>query len=276
MRKLLNNPAVVLPLACIALLWVAHSYGLSDFLLKQFFGQSSRGNTLPFEQKNKSNASTKSEKAMETLIADRWLISAWARASVAKNEPFVANGLQSEVELPTITVPEIKDEEMVIVDKETFDAALVSTLGLDQEGYFVVFENVLNQPIRKRVGDVIYLQGSGPLMIPTFGIAETRRNPAEFKAQAASIIAGFKLLGVGTENVQDSGVASSQNTNNIAFIEDADGNMGIFKQGQLVHRNPNLGLDQIFKDADRDRVILIDPFGSEYELISLTETRKLN
>jgi hypothetical protein len=249
---------------------------LSDFLLKQFFGQASQGNTLPFEQKNKSNASTKSEKAMETLTADRWLISAWVRASVAKNEPFVANGLQSEVELPTITVPEIKDEEMVIVDKETFDAALVSTLGLDQEGYFVVFENVLNQPIRKRVGDVIYLQGSGPLMIPTFGIAETRRSPEEFKAQAASIIAGFKLLGVGTENVQDSGVASSQNTNNIAFIEDTKGNMGIFKQGQLVHRNPNLGLDQIFKDADRDRVILIDPFGSEYELISLTETRELN
>ena len=266
MRKLLNNPAFVLPLACIALLWVAHSYGLSDFLLKQFFGQASRGNTLPFEQKNKSNVSTKSEKAIVTLIADRWLISSWSRATLAKNEPFVANGLQSEFELPTIIVTEVKDEEMVIVDKETFDTALVSTLGLDQKGFFVVFENVLNQPIRKRVGDVIYLKEGGSLMIPTFGIAQKHLKLEQLRAIAREYVEGLKLLGVGTSNISGVDDVEEEDSRNIAIIQEASGVQKIFKQGDFVCRNPYLGLDQIGKSAEGDFIVLVDHFGTEYKL----------
>jgi len=97
MRKLLNNPVIVIPLACFALLWLLHSYGLTQYLLKQFVGQTRRVDAPPFVQNNKANASTKSEKAMGTLVADRWLISSWARTSIAKNEPFVANGLQKNL-----------------------------------------------------------------------------------------------------------------------------------------------------------------------------------
>lgn len=267
MRKLLNNPVIVIPLACFALLWLLHSYGLTQYLLKQFVGQTKRVDAVPFVQNNKANASTKSENAMGALVADRWLISSWARTSIAKNEPFVANGLQLKSELPDAL--EIEDEEMVIVDKETFDAALVSTLGLDQKGYFVVFENVLNQPIRKRVGDVIYLEGSGPLMIPTFGIAEARRTSEEIRVLAESMLANFSLLGVGAEEVADEESSFSENSMNIAFIQLADGKTGIFKQGDLVARDPHLGLDQVIKGVGEDTVVLVDQYANKYSLSSV-------
>lgn len=271
MRKLLNNPVIVIPLACFALLWLLHNYGLTQYLLKQFVGQTRRVDAAPFVQNNKANASTKSEKAMGTLVADRWLISSWARTSIAKNEPFVANGLQKKSELPdTLEIEiEIEDEEMVVVDKETFDAALVSTLGLDQKGYFVVFENVLNQPVRKRVGDVIYLEGSGPLMIPTFGIAEARRTSEEIRVLAESMLANFSLLGVGAEEVAEEESSFSENSMNIAFIQLADGKTGIFKQGDLVARDPHLGLDQVIKGVGEDTVVLVDQYANKYSLSSV-------
>jgi hypothetical protein len=158
---------------------------------------------------------------------------------------------------------------MVIVDKETFDAALVSTLGLDQKGYFVVFENVLNQPIRKRVGDVIYLEGSGPLMIPTFGIAEARRTSEEIRVLAESMLANFRLLGVGAEEVAEEESSFSENSMNIAFIQLADGRTGIFKQGDLVARDPHLGLDQVIKGVGEDTVVLVDQYANKYSLRSV-------
>lgn len=279
MRKLLNNPAVVLPLAFLALLWVAHSYGLSGYILRQFVEQTRPVITSNFEVKSKLNATTQSEKAMSILIADRWLVNNWSRLTTITNEPFVANSRLSEIELPTsnptptVSTPEIEKAEMVIVDKETFDAAIVSTLGLDQDGYFVVFENVLNQPVRKRVGDVIHIKGGDSLMIPTFGIAEARTKPEAFKKQADAIVAKFKLLGVGIEDIPNTNGETSQNVKNIAFIQDANGETKIFKHGQLVHRNPHLGLNHIFKGENRDCVILIDRFGAEYELTTQPEPR---
>ena len=39
MRKYLNNPRIVIPLALFAVLWVCHSYGLLDQLLPDFSDQ---------------------------------------------------------------------------------------------------------------------------------------------------------------------------------------------------------------------------------------------
>ena len=36
MRKYLNSPRIVIPLALFAVLWVCHSYGLLDQLLPDF------------------------------------------------------------------------------------------------------------------------------------------------------------------------------------------------------------------------------------------------
>lgn len=267
MRKLLNNPVIVIPLACFALLWLLHSYGLTQYLLKQFVGQTKRVDAIPFVQNIKANdASSKSEKAMGALVADRWLVSSWARTSIAKNEPFVAYGLQKRSKLPDTLKTEIEEEETVIVDKETFQAALVSKLGLDKEGFFVVFENVLNHPVRKRVGDLIYIEDSGPHMIPTFGIAEKKRSAGEVQLLVESMLKNSKLLGVGTDQAANPEKSHSENSISTAVIEFADGRTEIFKQGDLVLRDPHLGLDRVMKGAGEASATLVDRNGNEYTL----------
>ena len=39
MRKYLNNPRIVIPLAVLVMLWVCHSYGLLDQWLPNFSNQ---------------------------------------------------------------------------------------------------------------------------------------------------------------------------------------------------------------------------------------------
>ncbi|MGB0409851.1 MAG: hypothetical protein ACPGIC_07645 [Opitutales bacterium] len=267
MRKWLNNPVVVLPLALLALLWVAYSYGLFDYLLGRFVGQPKAQAAIVTRLPEESASVSKGELAMKSLISEPWLITNWVRASVVKNEPFVANGFITDPELP-MPIPVENAEEVVIIDQQTFEAALVSSLGLDRYGYFVTFENILNLPVRKRVGDEIYLKESGALIIPTFGIAETRRSPEQLRALAGAIVAELRLLGVGTDEANDDMADASDNSKNIAFIQGSRGQMGIFKQGQLVSRDPNLGLDKIFKGEGLDRVILVDQYANEYELKS--------
>jgi hypothetical protein len=272
MRKFLNNPAVVLPLACIALLWVGYSYGLTNHLLRNFGGQTTQETTRTARKTGPLDSSTRSEKAMVNLIAERWLVSGWVRSTVAKNEPFVADSFQTKAELPAeIAAPEIEEEKTVIVDRETFQAALVSKLGLDKEGFFVVFENVLNQPVRKRVGDLIYIEDSGPLVIPTFGIAEKKRSAEEIQVYVESIVKNFKLLGVGTEEAANAESSHSESSMNIAFIELTDGRTEIFKQGDLVLRDPHLGLDKVIKGIKEDSVVLVDQYSNEYSLKSGSE-----
>ena len=270
MRKLLNNPAVVLPLAIVALLWVAYSYGLMDRILNNFRGKTEAETVQPLAKPDPIGSASRTEKAMKNLTGDRWLIRSWVKSTIAKNEPFVANGLKTKPELPALELePETERKETVIVDKETFQAALVSRLGLDREGFFVVFENILNEPVRKRVGEVIYFEGSGPLVIPTLGIPERKRSAQAVQHLAKSTLASLTLLGVGTEGSEERGGASSEDSMAIAMIQLPDGQTEVFKQGDLVVRNPHLGLDQVIKDVGNGSVILVDQHGNEYPLESV-------
>ena len=271
MRQHLNNPFVVLPLALVAFLWGAYSYGLVDWVSAKFLDDSDQ----VIVQKNSSDLTDKmnrlSVETMRALPRDSWLISNWIRESLAKNEPFVADYNFDKLPPSIINIDVEEAEKTVILDQQSFEAAIATKLGLDGSGYFVEFENVLNLPVRKRVGDTIYLLESGALQIPTFGIAERSRTAEEQRQEIESALSKMKLLGVGTQGaISELGEnkASENNTKNTAFIQVEGAKMEIYKQGELVHRNPNLGLDKIIKGKFFDQVILVDADLNEYSLKS--------
>ena len=271
MRQHLNNPIVVIPLALIAFLWGAYSYGLVDWVSTKFLDNSAQA----LFQNGSSNLPDKtnqlSVKTMRTLSRDSWLISSWNRESFVKSEPFVSDYNFDKLPPAIINIDVEEAEKTVILDQQSFEAAIATKLGLDGNGYFVEFENVLNLPVRKRVGDTIYLLESGALQIPTFGIAERSRPAEEQRLAIKSALSKMKLQGVGTQGaISELGEnkASENNTKNTAFIQVEGAKMEIYRQGELVHRNPNLGLDKIIKGKSFDQVILVDADLNEYSLKS--------
>ena len=271
MRQHLNNPFVVIPLALIAFLWGAYSYGLVDWFSAKFLDNSDQvlvqtDSSYPPDKINRLSIET-----MRVMLRDSWLISNWIRESLAKNEPFVADYNFDKLPPSIIQLDEEEVEKTVIVDQQSFEAAIATKLGLDGSGYFVEFENVLNLPVRKRVGDTIYLLESGALQIPTFGIADRSRTAEEQRQAIESALSKMKLQGVGTQGaISELGEnkASENNTKNTAFIQVEGAKMEIYRQGELVHRNPNLGLDKIIKGKSFDQVILVDADLNEYSLKS--------
>jgi hypothetical protein len=83
------------------------------------------------------------------------------------------------------------------------------------------------------------------------------------------MLANFRLLGVGAEEVAEEESSFPENLMNIAFIQLADGRTGIFKQGDLVARDPHLGLDQVIKGVGEDTVVLVDQYANKYSLRSV-------
>ena len=271
MRQHLNNPFVVIPLALIAFFWGAYSYGLIDWISTKFLDNSDQAlaQTDTSYVPNKTNLV--SVDTIRAMSRDSWLISTWVRESIVKNEPFVADYNFDKLPPSIINIDVEEAEKTVILDQQSFEAAIATKLGLDGSGYFVEFENVLNLPVRKRVGDTIYLLESGALQIPTFGIAERSRTAEEQRKAIESALLKMKLQGVGTQGevsaLSDS-KASENNTKNTAFIQVEGAKMEIYKQGELVHQNPNLGLDKIIKGKSFDQVILVDADLNEYSLRS--------
>ncbi|MGC6424533.1 MAG: hypothetical protein ACON4O_06050 [Lentimonas sp.] len=205
---------------------------------------------------------------MQILVLDRWLSREAISGGYLEREPFAGNQPVRTVRDPIVEVADEPEIE-VIVDQQTFQTALISRVGLDRHGYFVAFENVLNVPVRKRVGDKIYIKDSGPLVIPTFGIAQKKVSAEELNAMARSTIEGFKLLGVGTDRASDSAGGDAESSRNIAFIQKPGSEKKIFAQGDFVSRLPNLGLDKIVKSVDGDYIVLVDQFGAEYRIDSI-------
>lgn len=271
MRRHLNNPAIVLPLALLALAWAAYSYGLVDFVWGKLFAKAeSMDSREEHVEPSSAAASERSALALQGLIRGPWLSANWVRESAIRKEPFVAEYSFEKKQLPAPALPGIEElEKRVVVDRETFEAIISSKLGLDRDGFFVVFENVLNLPVRKRVGDEVYLQDVGPLKIPTFGIAEQSRSLEEHQRAIQATLQKMKLQGVGTESSraeEDGTLAAENDAKNIAFIEVSGSSIEIYRQGELVHRNPSLGLDRISKGDRVDRVVLVDIYQNEYEL----------
>lgn len=192
MRKYLNNPRIVIPLAVLVMLWVCHSYGLLDQWLPDF---SNRPQSLAATQvviEKEVLALTPSGQVMQGLVRDQWLLRNWTKSSAIKNEPFVANFNFAKNELPEGSfrpIPAVTEE--VVVDPVTLDQYIVEHLGLDEMGFFVRFGS-----INKRQGDLLMTKSGVELVLGSIALAEERRTEAEHDAIIVIVLSRMQLLAV--------------------------------------------------------------------------------
>ena len=191
MRKYLNNPRIVIPLALFVVLWVCHSYGLLDQLLPDFSDQPQSLAATQVAVEKEVLALTPSGRVMQGLVRDQWLLRSWSKSSAIKNEPFVANFSFAKNELPEETsAPEVV-EEVVVINPVTLDQYIVEHLGLDEMGFFVRFG-----PINKRQGDLLMTKSGAELVLGSIALAEERRTEAEHDAIIVIVLSRMQLLAV--------------------------------------------------------------------------------
>ena len=304
MRKYLNNPRIVLPLALFVMLWVCHSYGLLDELLPNFSNQPQSLAATQVVVEKEVLALTPSGRVMQGLVRDQWLLRSWSKSSAIKSEPFVANFSFAKNELPEVnSAPEVV-EEVVVIDPVTLDQYIVDHLGLDEMGFFVRFG-----PINKRQGDLLMTKSGVELVLGSIALAEERRTEAEHDATIALLLSRMQLLAViknaskdvisgaddfiladlttaedialstepslaeltksqGTfregDTVNPELINRSEESQNSASAVISGGLMEhqIYRLGDLVQKNPVLGLAKVHDDY----VQLVDRYGKFYRL----------
>ena len=191
MRKHLNNPRIILPLALFVALWVCYSYGLLDQLLTNFSNQPKSLAATQVVIEKEVLALTPSGRVMQGLVREQWLLRNWRKSSAIKNEPFVANFSFTKNELPEgISAPEVV-EEVVVIDPVTLDQYIVEHLGLDEIGFFVRFGT-----INKRQGDLLMTKSGMELVLGSIGLAEQRRTEAEHDALILMHLSRMQLQAV--------------------------------------------------------------------------------
>ena len=249
MRKYLNNPRIVIPLALFVMLWVCHSYGLLDQLLPNFSNQPQSLAATQVAVEKEVLALTPSGRVMQGLVRDQWLLRSWSKSSAIKSEPFVANFSFAKNELPEgIFAREVAEEvveEAVVIDPFTLDQYIVDHLGLDEMGFFVRFG-----PINKRQGDLLMTKSGAELVLGSIALAEERRTEAEHDAIIVIVLSRMQLLAV-IKNaskdvisaVDDSVLADLTTAEDIALstepsLADLTKNQGTFREGDTV--NPEL------------------------------------
>ena len=195
MRKYLNNPRIVIPLALFVVLWVCHSYGLLDQLLPDFSDQPQSLAATQVAVEKEALALTPSGRVMQGLVRDQWLLRSWSKSSAIKSEPFVANFSFAKSELLEETsAPEAVEEvveEVVVIDPVTLDQYIVEHLGLDEMGFFVRFGS-----INKRQGDLLMTKSGVELVLGSIALAEERRTEAEHDAIIVIVLSRMQLLAV--------------------------------------------------------------------------------
>ena len=195
MRKYLNNPRIVIPLALFVVLWVCHSYGLLDQLLPDFSDQPQSLAATQVAVEKEVLALTPSGRVMRGLVRDQWLLRSWSKSSAIKSEPFVANFSFAKSELlEEASAPEAVEEvveEVVVIDPVTLDQYIVEHLGLDEMGFFVRFGS-----INKRQGDLLMTKSGVELVLGSIALAEERRTEAEHDAIIVIVISRMQLLAV--------------------------------------------------------------------------------
>ena len=193
MRKYLNNPRIVIPLAVLVMLWVCHSYGLLDQWLPDFSNQPQSLAATQVVIEEEVLALTPSGRVMQGLLRDQWLLRNWTKSSAIKNEPFVANFSFAKNELPEGTtgpIPEVV-EEVVLIDPFTLDQYIVEHLGLDEMGFFVRFGT-----INKRQGDLLMTKSGMELVLGSIALAEAKRSKAEHAATISMHLSQMQLQAV--------------------------------------------------------------------------------
>ena len=195
MRKYLNNPRIVIPLALFVVLWVCHSYGLLDQLLPDFSDQPQSLAATQVAVEKEALALTPSGRVMQGLVRDQWLLRSWSKSSAIKSEPFVANFSFAKSELlEEASAPEAVEEvveEVVVIDPVTLDQYIVEHLGLDEMGFFVRFGS-----INKRQGDLLMTKSGVELVLGSIALAEERRTEAEHDAIIVIVLSRMQLLAV--------------------------------------------------------------------------------
>ena len=195
MRKYLNNPRIVIPLALFVMLWVCYSYGLLDPLLPDFSNKSQSLAATQVAVEKEVLALTPSGRVMQGLVRDQWLLRSWSKSSAIKSEPFVANFSFAKSELLEETsAPEAVEEvveEVVVIDPVTLDQYIVEHLGLDEMGFFVRFGS-----INKRQGDLLMTKSGVELVLGSIALAEERRTEAEHDAIIVIVLSRMQLLAV--------------------------------------------------------------------------------
>ena len=195
MRKYLNNPRIVIPLALFVMLWVCHSYGLLDELLPNFSDQPQPLAATQVVVEKEVLALTPSGRVMQGLVRDQWLLRSWSKSSAINSEPFVANFSFAKSELLEETsAPEAVEEvveEVVVIDPVTLDQYIVEHLGLDEMGFFVRFGS-----INKRQGDLLMTKSGVELVLGSIALAEERRTEAEHDAIIVIVLSRMQLLAV--------------------------------------------------------------------------------
>ena len=191
MRKYLNNPRIIIPLALLVMLWVCNSYGLLDQLLPDFSNQPQSLAASQVVVEKEVIALTPSGRVMQGLVRDQWLLRNWRKSSAINNEPFVANFSFVKNELPEgSSAPEVVDE-VVVIDPGTLDQYIVEHLGLDEMGFFVRFGT-----INKRQGDLLMTKSGMELVLGSIALAEARRSKAEHAATISMHLSQMQLQAV--------------------------------------------------------------------------------
>ena len=308
MRKYLNNPRIVIPLAIFVVLWVCHSYGLLDQLLPDFSDQPQSLAATQVAVEKEALALTPSGRVMQGLVRDQWLLRSWSKSSAIKSEPFVANFSFAKSELLEETsAPEAVEEvveEVVVIDPVTLDQYIVEHLGLDEMGFFVRFGS-----INKRQGDLLMTKSGVELVLGSIALAEERRTEAEHDAIIVIVLSRMQLLAViknASKDVisaaDDFVLADLTTAEDIALstepsLADLTKSQGTFREGDtvnpelinrfeesqnsasavisgglmehqiyrlgdLVQKNPALGLAEVHEDY----VQLVDRYGKFYRL----------
>ena len=299
MRKYLNNPRIVVPLALFVMLWVCYSYGLLDQLLPDFSNQSQSLAATKVAVEKEVVALTPSARVMQGLVRDQWLLRSWSKSSAIKNEPFVANFSFAKNELPEETsTPEVV-EEVVVINPVTLDQYIAEHLGLDEMGFFVRFGT-----INKRQGDSLHTSDGRELVLGSIALAEERRTEEEHAATVELQLSRMQLRAVMrnalSEVISDLSVAEDSalatelaelsvakasklegtfregdtvnadavnrfdenQTSASAVISGGQLERQIYRLGDFVQKNPALGLAEVHED----HVQLVDRYGKFYRL----------
>lgn len=245
MRKHLNNPRIVIPLALFVVLWVCHSYGLLDQLLPDFSDQPQSLAATQVAVEKEVLALTPSGRVMQGLVRDQWLLRSWSKSSAIKSEPFVANFSFAKSELLEETSAPEAVEEVVVIDPVTLDQYIVEHLGLDEMGFFVRFGS-----INKRQGDLLMTKSGVELVLGSIALAEERRTEAEHDAIIVIVLSRMQLLAViknASEDVisaaDDFVLADLTTAEDIALstepsLAELTKSQGTFREGDTV--NPEL------------------------------------
>lgn len=229
MRKLLNEPRVVVPLALLTLLWVLVSYGVISPMKLNFF-KSERSASKQFFVKRNTAAASAADRAVESLIKGQWLPRRWQSYSALQGEPFVANHVFKEVEELAPIVNSGAEPESLPTPKtaEELSIYIVENLGLDEAGFFVRLGS------RKiRAGEMLGSQMISQISVPGPRVVTTDT--------IQLFISQLRLEATSTQSSPKS-----------AQISDS-----YYLEGDLVSRSPVLALYRVFAE----NVELIDREG---------------